>query len=75
LASSFVQALKLNGLISVHTSLDVGQTFPLRTALASVLPAERIFPVGGPNSILLLVIYYDLINRSFALLISVHLIF
>src|SRR5215212_8361607 len=36
--------------------LDVSQTFFLRAALAGVVPAKRILPVGGPDRVLLLMV-------------------
>src|SRR5438128_6217799 len=50
---------------------DIGQAFRLRSALAHVVPAQRVFTIRGPDRVLLLVINYYLINRSvFALVLN-----
>ena len=52
--------------------LDVGEALPLRPALPSVAPTQRVLPMSRPNGILFFVVHHDFVSGRAFFLVCVH---
>ena len=52
--------------------LDVGEAFVLSPAFSYITPAQCILSVGGPDGVLLFMVYDDFVDRRVLIHISIH---